>query len=352
MTHRFIFILSYPVTHIMPSVAGWAEWRGRDRWMPGLLSGMGADVELWGTAPSGDEFLSELPGFGAYRVRLFPFSNPRAKSRDRYSDAMVHALAHDPAAIPVIIGADGGGAMRLWKKLLKPSRRRFVVIIGGNFTAPTIANADLVFTESAPQAAALGKPRWFRKRPRGQLMQLPKSIDTDSFAPRGGDTQWDIVALSRLHGWKSFDEIGALAEQARVAVIGGGPRGDELARAYPRVAWLGHHPHPDIPALLSKARLFVHAGRRESFPRAIVEAMACGLPVVAFDDHIGADVVPPACGLLVNPGNYRQEIAALLADEPRRAAMAIAARNHAVHHYGLRSTEAACRRLIALAEGI
>jgi glycosyltransferase involved in cell wall biosynthesis len=101
--------------------------------------------------------------------------------------------------------------------------------------------------------------------------------------------------------------------------------------------------------MLAQARLFFHAGRRDYFPRAIPEAMACGLPVVAFDDRIGTDVIPPDCGLLVGDGDYRRRVAALLADPDQLDAMGSAARAHAVATHGRRSSQAACRKLIEVA---
>ena len=68
-------------------------------------------------------------------------------------------------------------------------------------------------------------------------------------------------------------------------------------------------------------------------------------------DRISADVLPANCGLRVTNRNYRQEVAALLADPTRLAAMGLMARAHALATHGLRSSEPACETLLRLARG-
>lgn len=78
--------------------------------------------------------------------------------------------------------------------------------------------------------------------------------------------------------------------------------------------------------------------------------MACGRPVVGFADRLGADVIPPECGLRVNERDFRPFVAALLGDERRIADMGAAARAHVVATHGPRSSAAACRTLLRMAE--
>lgn len=65
--------------------------------------------------------------------------------------------------------------------------------------------------------------------------------------------------------------------------------------------------------------------RGEAFPRAVVEALACGVPVVATDvAGVGEAVIAHETGLLVDPDDHRAYVAALdslLRDRARREAM-------------------------------
>lgn len=354
---RIVFVLSYPTYHSVPDAAEWLRWDNRDRRMPALLSAMGADVELWGVARADATHVSDGRFGAAYRVRMFACDGGGAKSRNHYSDTMVAAARDDPAQLFVVIGTNGGAGYRLFDRALKPDARRYAVIVGGDYWSRLIPRAALVLTESATQEDALAHPapRWWR-RPveRARMMRLPKTIDTARFrpqpAPIDAARRWDVLSVSRLTRWKSFDEVGMLATRHRLAVAGGGPDRATLARRHPEIEWLGHVPNAEVPALHAAAALYFHAGRRDYFPRAIVEAMACGRAVVAMRGRIGADVVPPDCGVLVGPEDYRDAVAALLADPARLAAMGAAAREHAVTTHGLTSSEQACRRLLALAE--
>jgi phosphatidylinositol alpha-mannosyltransferase len=78
-------------------------------------------------------------------------------------------------------------------------------------------------------------------------------------------------------------------------------------------------------ALLASAAVLCAPSRAaESFGVVLVEAMAAGVPVVASDLPGYRAVLPPACGILVPPGDARALAAALarvLDDEPLRARM-------------------------------
>ncbi len=349
---RIVFVLTYPTHHGVADPAEWLRWDNRDRRMPGILSELGVDVALWGLARDGIETLSTLPGIAPYPIRLFAPADPTRRTRNQVSDTLVAAARDDPAAMFVLIGSNGGAGFDLFDRVLRPDRRRFAVVIGGDYWSRIVPHAAFVFPESSVQERALVRPfpRFWRSALSPDRMQrLPKTIDTDRFRPRPAEPRWDIIATSRLTPYKDFGEVAALADTHRVAVIGDGPQAADLRRRYPRVDWLGHVPNADVPAMLAQARLFFHAGRRDYFPRAIPEAMACGLPVVAFDDRIGADVVPPDCGILVRDRDYRARVAALLGDPARLSAMGRTARDHAVTTHGLRSSESACKRLIEVA---
>jgi glycosyltransferase involved in cell wall biosynthesis len=347
---RVIFVLTYPTYHAVPDVTDWLRWENRDRWMPGVVAAQGCEVELWAVAREAREETSDIAGFGSYRIRLFPVSGGGKASRAHYSDALVDAARNARADLFVLIGVDGGAGLRLFRRYLRPSGQRFAVIIGGDYYSALVPHADIVLYESERQWRALLDPgwrRWCRAVPASRLLRLPKSIDTDHFQPRQAEKRWDVIAVSRLVRWKSFDEIGALSNHLRVAVVGDGPQAAALKHRYPRIDWLGYVPNREIPALLGRARLYFHAGRREYFPRAIVEAMACGLPVVAFDGKFGPDVVPADCGLLVNDASYIAAIRALLADPVRLATLGRNGRAYVVSHHGKRSTLPAAQQMLA-----
>jgi glycosyltransferase involved in cell wall biosynthesis len=82
----------------------------------------------------------------------------------------------------------------------------------------------------------------------------------------------------------------------------------------------------DVPKLLAASDVFLHTARRDPHPRAVIEAMAAGLPVVALAvDGVTETVVDNETGLLISwpcdPGCLAEPVARLLESPERRRAM-------------------------------
>jgi alpha-1,3-rhamnosyl/mannosyltransferase len=89
------------------------------------------------------------------------------------------------------------------------------------------------------------------------------------------------------------------------------------------VRWLGPVPEADLPALYSAATLFVFPSLYEGFGLPVLEAMACGVPVICSNTSSLPEVAGDAA-LLVDPTDVRALAAAitdLLEDESRREEM-------------------------------
>ena len=90
-----------------------------------------------------------------------------------------------------------------------------------------------------------------------------------------------------------------------------------------RVRFPGHVPESDKMSLYRLADLFVHGSRLEGFPLAVLEAMACGKPVVGFRAASMEElVVPGGTGLLADtPAEFARHLGTLLASPGLRKAM-------------------------------
>jgi glycosyltransferase involved in cell wall biosynthesis len=96
--------------------------------------------------------------------------------------------------------------------------------------------------------------------------------------------------------------------EARFLVIGDGPRRSELERLTAEleieknVLFLGVR--SDVPRMLSLASVLVLSSHMEANPVSILEALACGKPVVATRvGSIAESVEHGICGYLVTPGD-------------------------------------------------
>jgi len=80
-----------------------------------------------------------------------------------------------------------------------------------------------------------------------------------------------------------------------------------------RVRLLTAVPHDDLVALINSAQVCVHPSTREAFGLAVVEEMACGRPVVAFEIGAMSEIIDSGVdGLLVQPNNQDELTASIL----------------------------------------
>ena len=99
----------------------------------------------------------------------------------------------------------------------------------------------------------------------------------------------------------------------------------------------GWHRHDELPPFLRAGDLLVHASVWEAFGQVLIEAMACGLPVIAVDRGGPATIVDdPATGWLVGPDDVEALAAAIVAaveDGEDRRRRGERAREDAVSRY-------------------
>ena len=89
------------------------------------------------------------------------------------------------------------------------------------------------------------------------------------------------------------------------------------------VLFPGFIPQSDLPAVYSLARVFVYTSLYEGFGLPVLEAMACGCPVITSNLSSMPEIVADA-GMLVNPVDDEQlfnSIQLVLTDSTRRDAL-------------------------------
>lgn len=159
--------------------------------------------------------------------------------------------------------------------------------------------------------------------------------------PDRQETEPTLISIGRLTAAKGFDRlIDAFSRVAsrfpewKLIILGEGTKRASLvtqiksAGLSDRVDLPGWVPNPD--EFLKRSRCYVCSSHYEGFPMVLLEAMACGLPVVSFDCQSGpADIVRhDVDGLLVEQDDVAGLASAmeqLMSDESKRAKLAIRA---------------------------
>ena len=162
-------------------------------------------------------------------------------------------------------------------------------------------------------------------------------VDTATFTPMP-DVAADpgrVVFVGRLSDEKNpmmlLDAIEGIAG-ARLVMIGDGRLRGALETAatarHLAIEFLGAQPHDQLPRQLNRASVFVLPSQYEGNPKALLEAMACGVPVVGTRVRGIQDVLRhEQNGLLCEPttDGVRSAIARLLADTDLGARLAATA---------------------------
>jgi len=230
-----------------------------------------------------------------------------------------------------------------------PAATRIGLVVGGGVRDPMLDRAAIILGEYREQLQ-----RCFPKQLRARrAMVLPKWVDLDAAGdgtpPEAPD--FDIVNVgSFAEPRKNQAALLPLAGRHRIAFVGGGPLLEQVRRAAPdggRAQFLGRLPQPQVFATLRRAAIMAHTSTMDGLPRATVEAMACGLPVVAFRSTIDGGI-PAHCGVLTTPEALRHAVDLLLTDAELRRRMGRAARRHAETHHGAKAIDAAAGEALAI----
>ena len=165
----------------------------------------------------------------------------------------------------------------------------------------------------------------------------------------GVNGRYRIMGLGRLSWEKGFDRliaafgsIAGLHPDWDLVIFGEGDQRSELEGL---VRALGLDDRIRLPGLtcapeqeLAASHIMVLPSRYEGFPNALAEAVATGLPAVAFEGISGAeDLIKSECtGLHVCPqGDATQQLASalhcLMADSAKRVRFGLEAQSHAAH---------------------
>ncbi len=187
---------------------------------------------------------------------------------------------------------------------------------------------DTQFFPRSPQDCAVVRHRYALHRPyllhvgtlqpRKNLVRLVRAFELLA----QHDSDLELVLIGK-RGWLAEPIERAIAESP----------------FHERIHWLGHVDDADLPALYSAAEVFVFPSLYEGFGLPVLEAMACGTPVVASQRGALSEIARPAlvCDPL-DPRSIAEAISA--ARQPhQRISLSVTGRAHAAHFTWERTAE-------------
>ncbi len=192
-----------------------------------------------------------------------------------------------------------------------------------------------------------------------RVRRLYNGIDLGAFSASGGNRDTDhVLAVGRLVEKKGLhvlvEALSLLAREGRAVratIVGDGEEAGRLAALVAerglqdRVTLTGPLVQDGVVDLLRRATLFClpcligQDGNRDALPTVLLEALACGLPIVSTPVTGIPEIVDHGrAGVLVPENDARataDAIAGLLADPARRTALAAAGRRHVREHFDI-----------------
>lgn len=181
---------------------------------------------------------------------------------------------------------------------------------------------------------------------------IPFGVDTDVFKPRSDEPRLDELeilysgSLYPLKGvdylLRAFSEVVKSGLKTRLRIVGDGQQREELIilarklRVERNVTFEGFVPYSRMPEYYRRCDIFCFPTLGEPFGKAVIEAMACGIPVIATNTGGSAEIIcNKTNGILVPPANSGAIASAIqqLRNEDERRKIGREARSTAVRNF-------------------
>lgn len=283
-----------------------------------------------------------LPGYAGLRFGL-PAGRALARAWRRQRPDVVHVVTEGPLGWSAV-----AAARRLGLPVTSGFHTnfdRYSVHYGLGWLRPAVAaylrslhrrtSATMVPTAAlAADLAGEGIPG---------VCVVGRGVDTELFHPRrrtrdlreawgAGATDPVCLYVGRLAPEKNlalscraFDAVRAVCPGARLVWVGEGPASARLRRERPADCFAGTRVGIDLAAHFASADLFLFGSLTETYGNVVAEAMASGLPVVAYRSAAAAEIIEDGfSGCSVPPGDEAAFVAAarsLARNEAMRAAI-------------------------------
>lgn len=128
-----------------------------------------------------------------------------------------------------------------------------------------------------------------------------RGVNLERFRPDAGPVPAELSGvprpimayMGRVAVEKNLEAFLRLDVPGTKVLIGNGPQRAELAERYPQAMLVGYRFGDELAAMLGAADVFVFPSLTDTFGLAMIEALACGVPVAAFPVPGPLDVIEP-----------------------------------------------------------
>lgn len=274
--------------------------------------------------------------------------------------------------LPFVFGPVSGGETvpkRLREVMSAGDRRRELVRDLINWAVRfdplmhiTFATAKRILVTSASTKALI--PTWYRAK---VDVRFAIGIDLTTAPPRAHNRTAGLKVLyaGRLVGLKglplaleAFEKLHRAVPNSTFTIVGSGPMLQQLRKLEISLGIAGAVVHvPEIAqdkllGMYSDFDVLLFPSLRESGGMVVLEAMACGTPVVCLDQNGPGAMVDPSCGRAVASANATpEEVAAALADALHEIALNPRLRDALSHGARLRAQQHTWQSLVQTVYG-
>jgi glycosyltransferase involved in cell wall biosynthesis len=303
-------------------------------------------VEMGLAAP-----VPRVPGRGWFDLRWFLVRSAAARRligrelRDRRPD-VVHVTSNDIALllgdiqreVPCVVSVDV--LLEDWLRMLagvttgEPTPAPLRPLIRAEHRALGAAPLVIAWTDTVKASIRATIPA-------SNTVTLHPGIDIDRFRPARRDQRDHPGPLRVLFvggrfrakgGYELLDACAQLGRQVELHLV----TTEDVPVREGVVVHRASAGSPELVRQFQLADVFCLPSKADAVPWVVLEAMGCGVPVVASDVGSIPELVPDECGHVVPPGDQSALVGALgdLLESPRRRAeMSGAARARVEHHY-------------------